>query len=79
MVAAVKLARSINRSFGSWQARMAVALRTVWARAKEVMRTACAAEPFAIRVAAPIRTARPAFVRRSAAFVSGSRAAVHGW
>lgn len=83
MIAAVKLARMINRSFGSWQARMAIALRTVWKRAKAAMVDACAAEPFAIRApgksAIVADTHRPTFVRRSTAFVSGSRSTSHGW
>lgn len=80
---AVKLARSINRSFGSWQYRMGIALRTVWKRAEAAMVEACAAEPFAIRAAndrpAFRSTPRAAFVHRSTAFVSGSRSHSHGW
>ena len=79
---AVKLARSINRSFGSWQYRMGIALRTVWKRAKAAMVEACAAEPFAIRAHATEKfsaASRPTFFRRSTAFVSGSRSHLHGW
>lgn len=81
MAEAVKLARSINRSFGSWQVRMSIALRSVWKRAKAAMTEACKAEPFAIRVdnPQPLRISRPAFTRRSTAFVSGSRSHSHGW
>lgn len=76
---AVKLARSINRSFGSWQARMRIALRTIWGRAKAAMVEACAAEPFAIRE--PVLTRPRPSVRpySSRVFHSGSRATSHGW
>ena len=81
MTKAVRIARSINRASGSWSWRMAIGLRTAWGQAKAVMRVACAAEPFAIRPPSrPLSTRRPAFSgHKPRAFVSGSRAASHGW
>ncbi|TDR89543.1 hypothetical protein [Enterovirga rhinocerotis] len=76
---AVAMARSINRSFGSWQVRMRIALRTVWARAKAAMVETCAAEPFAIREPVMIRPRPVVSPYRGRVFHSGSRAAVHGW
>lgn len=76
---AVALARSINRSFGSWQVRMRIALRSIWARAKAAMVEACAAEPFAIREPVVIRPRPVVRPYPGRVFHSGARAAVHGW
>lgn len=76
---AVALARSINRSFGSWQVRMRIALRSIWARAKAAMAEACAVEPFAIREPAVMRRRPPVRPYSGRVFHSGSRANAHGW
>ena len=77
---AVAVARSINRRFGSWQARMAIGLKTAWKAAREAMTQVCAVEPFAVREPALARPYRPAFRSyRPRAFILGSRATSHGW
>jgi hypothetical protein len=61
MMKAVRIARSINTTSGSWSWRMAIGLRAAWGQAKAAMRAACVAEPFAIRPPSrPVSTRRPA-------------------